>query len=70
MKEKIIRKIIISITKTTHFEGYTISQGLAPSIFTAAPPQYLSSCFPLAFLEGHCPFLSLVAISLYLDPIT
>ena len=40
--------------------------GLKPPILTAAPPWY----FPLAFLEGHCPSLSLAVTSLYLDPTT
>ena len=47
-----------------------LSQGLALSIFTAAPTWYFPCCFPLAFLEGHCPFSSLAATSLYLDPMT
>ena len=45
------------------------TQGLAPPIFIAAPPQYFPGCFPLAFLEGHCPFSSPVVISLCLDPV-
>ena len=62
---------------STYFEGCTrqsclahthLSQGLKPSIFTAAPLRYFSSCFLLAFLEGHCLSLSLVATSLHLDP--
>ena len=43
-----------------------LSQGLEPPILTAAPLQHLS----LAFLEGCCPSLSLVAISLCLDSVT
>jgi len=33
-------------------------------------PQYFPSCFPLAFLEGHCLSSSLKVTSLCLDPIT
>ena len=33
-------------------------------------PQYFSSCFPLAFLEGRCTSSSLAATSLHLDPMT
>ena len=71
------RKLIISITKNTYLEGYTrqdclvlihLSQGLTFPILTAASLQYFPSCFPLAFLEGYCPFLSPVAISLCLCP--
>ena len=42
-------------------------------ILTSASLQYLSGCFPLAFLEGHCPTSSseeMVVISLHLVPIT
>ena len=65
--------------KITYLEGCTrqscpvltyLSQGLAPPIFTAAPLWYFSGYFPLAFLKGHCPFLSLAATSLLLDPVT
>ena len=78
MKEKIIRKIIISIIKNTHLEECTrqscmvlthLSQRLAPPIFTAAPPWYFTGCFPLAFLEGRCLFSSPAATSLCLDPV-
>ena len=63
----------------THLEEYTrqfclafthFSQGLALSIFTAAPLWYFPYCFPLAFLEGHYSSLSLAVISLHLDPMT
>ena len=65
--------------KITHLEEYTrqfclafthFSQGLALSIFTAAPLWYFPYCFPLAFLEGHYSSLSLAVISLHLDPMT
>ena len=39
-------------------------------MFTVVPPWYFSSCFPLAFLEGHCSSLFLVATSLHLNPTT
>ena len=77
MKEKIIRKIITSITKNTHLEKCTrqscpafthLSQGLAPPIFMVAPPQYFPSYFLLAFLKDCCPSLFLVATFLHLDP--
>ena len=62
---------------STHLEGYTrqscpahihLLQGLEPPIFTATPPRYFPSCFPLAFLEGRYTSLSPAAISLHLDP--
>ena len=64
--------------KNTYLEGCTrqdclvltyFSQELALSIFIAAPPLYFLGYFPLAFLEGHCPILSLVATLLHLDPV-
>ena len=39
-------------------------------MFTVVPPWYFSGCFPLAFLEGRCPFLFLVVTSLHLNPAT
>jgi len=62
---------------STHLERYTrqscpahihLLQGLEPPIFTATPPRYFPSCFPLAFLEGRYISLSSAAISLHLDP--
>ena len=47
-----------------------LSQRLALFILTVVPLLYFSSCFPLAFLKGHCPFLSLEVTSLCLDPVT
>jgi len=77
MKEKIIiKKNNHKYNKNTHFEGYTkqfclalihLSQGLALLIFTIASLQYFSDYLSLAFLEGYCPSLSLVSISLCLD---
>ena len=74
-KEKIIRKN--NNTKlVTHLEWYTrqsysaythLLQELISSILTVAPLQYFSGCFPLAFLESYCPFLSLEVTSLCLD---
>ena len=47
-----------------------LSQGVAPPIFTAAPPQYFPGCFPLAFLEGRCSSSPPAATSVCLDPVT
>ena len=71
MKKKLLEKIIIIII-ATHLEWYTRQSCLALThlLQGLASPQYFSCCFSLAFLEDYCSFLSLVAISLCLDPVT
>ena len=65
--------------KITYFERCTrqscpvlthLLQGLAPPIFTAAPLQYFSSYFSLAFLESCCPSSSPAVTFLCLNPMT
>ena len=78
-KRKLLKNNNNKYNKNTHLEECTrqscpvlthLLQGSASPIFTAAPLQYFSGCFPLAFLEGHCPSSFPVVTSLHLDSIT